>query len=648
MIRHPLGFAAALAAAFALRAGFAQDEPPKVNAGTDSAVELRAPRQDDGFSFVVFGDRTGGKPEGVRILEQGVETANRLDPDFVMTVGDMVQGYTGPEVWLKQAAQYRAVMSRLVAPWYPVVGNHDVYGGKANPEGNAALYKENFGPLYYSFDHRWAHVVCLFSDEALSFADPAKDQNLSAEQIDWLKKDLAATKAEQVLVFLHHPRWLYEGCNWPDVHRLLAADGRVRAVFCGHLHTYRDDGVRDGIHYFVLGMTGAEPPAKALETASFQHIAHVKVRRDRLTMALLPVGTVMGSDAVLGAEVDAMNDLVRGEWLDVEGTPAIAFGAGRESGFQVVVRNATDRAIPYEASIEAEDGWTLVPRQASGIVAAGGVARIPVAARAPAFEQKRPSIEVKATITYPLASGLGQPIRATASVPVKLVGVARSKSSVQKSVVLDGESFVRVALTRAETTFKQFTLECWAKSKGSPRTMTVVSKTEWSSFGIQWNDGSRDRTAPTGFVHLPRMPGTKKPGYVTLDAKNRIAPDDWVHLALVHDGARARLFVDGKVADDQDAAGAVTTNDFPLYVGADPGADGRPVNPFTGEVDEVRLSRTARYSAAFTPSKTFERDDATVLLLHFDVDEHGVFLDDSGNENHGWPVGAPKLDETRR
>jgi hypothetical protein len=231
---------------------------------------------------------------------------------------------------------------------------------------------------------------------------------------------------------------------------------------------------------------------------------------------------------------------------------------------------------------------------------------------------------------------------------VKLVGVARSKSSVNKAVVLDGKSFVRVALTRAESALAQFTLECWAKSKGSPKSMSVVSKTQYSSFGIQWNDASRNRTAPTGFVYLPRMPGTKRAGYVKLDATDAIRPDDWVHLALVHDGVRARLFVDGKLADEQEAPGAATANDFPLYVGADPDGTGRPADAFTGAVDEVRLSRVARYSAPFTPAKVFERDDATLLLLHFDVDEHGVFLDDSGNENHGWPVGAPKLDETRR
>jgi len=641
------GIGALVAIALALRTGIGDDAPPPVNAGTDSAVDLRAPPQREGFEFVVFGDRTGGKPEGVRVLDRAVEMTNRLDPDFVVTVGDLVQGYTGADAWLRQAEEYKTAMGRLKAPWYPVVGNHDVYGGRENPAGNAALYKKHFGPLYYSFDHRWAHVVCLFSDEALSFADPARDQNMSPEQMEWLRRDLAATKAEQVFVFLHHPRWLYEGCNWPEVHKMLAADGRVRAVVCGHLHTYRDDGLKDGIHYYAIAMTGAEPPGRTPAVAAVQHVAHVKARRDRFTIALLPVGAVQASDSVLGTEVDAMTDLLRGEWLGVDGTPAIAFAAGRQSAFAVVVRNPTDRALPFTLEVEPEEGWTLEAEKTSGTAAAGAEVKIPVSARAPAFTQKRPALTVKAAVTYALASGLKERIDTSVSVPVRLVGVARDRTTVNKALVLDGSSAVRVPLSRAETVFAQFTLECWAKGRPSPRSMSVVSKVQSSGFGIQWNDAARKRDSPTGFVHLPRMPGTKKAGYVWVGGKEPATADRWTHLALVHDGTKARFYVDGKLADEQDAGGAVTTNDYPLYVGADPSASGIE-RPFTGSIDEVRLSRAARYTADFKPAKTFERDDDCVVLLHFDTMDQGVLVDDSGRDNHGWPVGAPNLEETRR
>jgi 3',5'-cyclic AMP phosphodiesterase CpdA len=183
------------------------------------------PADRDSFTFVIFGDRTGGSPDGLEVLAQAIDAANRLDPDFVMTVGDLVQGYTKREPWLRQMNEFKGVMRRLERPWYPIAGNHDVYGGRGNRAGNEALYREHFAPLFYSFDYKWAHFIALYSDEKLGKGPNA--QHMSPEQMAWLKADLKETKATQVYAFLHHPRWIYRGTNWPDVHRILAADGRV-------------------------------------------------------------------------------------------------------------------------------------------------------------------------------------------------------------------------------------------------------------------------------------------------------------------------------------------------------------------------------------------------------------------------------------
>lgn len=650
----PLVLAALAAVVLVLMPARAQDsEPPPVRAGTDSAVTLRAPRREESVSFVVFGDRTGGKPEGVRVLERAVETANRLDPDFVMTVGDLVQGYAGPDAWIPQMTEYKAAMARLKAPWYPVAGNHDVYGGKAHPAGNADLWKQHFGPLWYSFDHAWAHVVCLFSDEALSFADPAKDQNFTDAQVEWLAKDLAETKAEQVFVFLHHPRWLYEGTNWPRVHELLVKDGRCRAVVCGHLHTYRDDGVKDGIRYVVLAMTGGETGNPLTETAAVQHVAHVRVRRDRFAMALIPVGAESGIDRVLGAELDAMNDLVRGAWLSVEGAPRIGPDAGRKSAATLVVTNPTDRALDWTATLAAPAGWTVEPQQAGGRVAAGATAKTRIAFTAPAWSASapRPTVPVEAQVTYTTASGLRQPVRATAEIAAKLASIRSSpeaRPGTNKVVVLDGKSAVRVPLEAQATALPALTAECWARSPGSAKAMAVLGRAESSSFVLFWNPTRRGRTAPSADLWQSRMPGTKRAGYVWAGAQEAVPADRWTHLALVWDAAKLRLYVDGARADEVDAPGPMTTNALPFYVGGQPEKGGGFADGFVGEIDEVRISRVARYSADFKPARVHARDADTVLLLHFDTFEDGLFLDDSGNEDHGWPAGSPRIETGRR
>ena len=57
-------------------------EPPHIHTSRTSPKILPLPKDDDVFHFVVFGDRTGGPAEGIKILAQAVEDSNLLDPDL--------------------------------------------------------------------------------------------------------------------------------------------------------------------------------------------------------------------------------------------------------------------------------------------------------------------------------------------------------------------------------------------------------------------------------------------------------------------------------------------------------------------------------------------------------------------------------------
>jgi hypothetical protein len=77
-----------------------------------------------------------------------------------------------------------------------------------------------------------------------------------------------------------------------------------------------------------------------------------------------------------------------------------------------------------------------------------------------------------------------------------------------------------------------------------------------------------------------------------------------------------------------------------LFIGADPNHLGRPVDHLKGQIDEVRLSRVARYSKArFKPKKRFEDDKETLLLLHFDRDLGPYVLDHSSKKAHARRLG---------
>lgn len=604
-----------------------------VRAGTESGQDLRSPQECESFTTVIFGDRTGGDRSGLDVLREGVRMAGRLDPDFVMTVGDLVQGYNRAVEWLPQMIEYKQIMNHLDVPWYPVAGNHDVYGHNGEPGGRIAEYKQHFGPLYYSFDYRWAHFVVLFSDEALSFSNPPVDQNMGPEQFRWLRDDLLASEAEQVFVFLHHPRWHHSGTNWSAVHELLASDGRVRAVFAGHEHQWIDDDVKDGIHYHVIGATGGVT-GDLTETLEAQMIAQLRVRRDGYTMALLPVGQVQGADMVLGPEHAELRGLTGGGWLEVDGDVALAADASLESELTAVITNRAKRSVSFRAPETSEDGFRVHCEPASGRLAPGASVRLRVTVVAPPHDPQRPLVpNLAAALDYELESGLVQPVRTRRALATTLAGAteaARAENRPNRALFLDGSGCVRTSLSRVNDAV---TLECWVRGTAPERWAGLVSKTQSSAYGMTWT--------PEGVEGNVRL--THEDRYLT--CRGSMPSDRWVHVAWSWDGSMARLFVDGELAQELEAAGKPRWNRFPLYVGADTNHRGEPEARFTGWIDEVRVSTTARYSTDFEPMRRFEPDEHTQLLLHFDEPYQGLHPDASGHHHHGWPVGTARLED---
>jgi len=642
----------------------AQDGEP-VKAGVPSGQQLYAPAAEESFDFIIFGDRTTGPHEGLEVLKDAVAMANTLDPDLVMTVGDLVQGYNAPDEWLAQMREYKQYMSELKMPWYPVPGNHDVYARPHRVGGNTDLYSAHFGPLYYSFDYRWAHFIVLFSDEALSFQDPPKNQNFSPEQIVWLRKDLAETSATQLFVFLHHPRWTkgYDGCNWPDVHRMFVDDGRPVTVFAGHIHTYRSDGWIDNIRYYTLATTGGER-GDFRETAALHHVDFVRVRPESSTITVLPVGSIHDGDFVLGSEVDEMIALVRGDSLKVSGQAEIALERGRTSELAVELANPTGRPVSSQLVLRMGDGWvaeyssdeqvqaTARWHSAEGWssvvegeereLAAGQTVPLKLRLTAPALaDSKDPRVEVVAKLQYRLESGLVQPIEKVVALPLRAMLPADETAADPDHngvLLLDGSSAVRLDVPE---TLSRYTLECWVKGEAPEHDAGLVAKTQGSAYGLFWSAPSEGHKLATGFV------GTRD-GYVKVAADKPWDFERWTHLALVFDGENAALYVDGQPRAEAKTKAAATHNALPLYVGADPDGIGRPSRFFTGAVDEVRLSSTARYSGAFAPAKTLAADGDTIVLLHFDRVVGQVHPDDSGTGHHGWAVGSPRLEHTAR
>ncbi|MBB01099.1 MAG: hypothetical protein CMJ47_00470 [Planctomyces sp.] len=612
-----------------------------------SEVQLPLPAEEGAFTFAVFGDRTGGPADGVNVLAEAVRDVNLLEPDLVMTVGDLINGYNQTPKWMEQMREFKVIMNELLCPWFPAAGNHDVYWRPLDDPNmprnqHDEHYEMHFGPLWYSFQHKDCNFIVLYSDEGnpetgeKNFSKP-ESQKISEEQLAFLKESLKRGKdANHQFLFLHHPRWIggNYGSDWKDrVHPLLKETGNVTAVFAGHIHYMRSDP-QDGIEYITLATVGGHQSGR-LPEAGYLHQYHlITVRPEQVAMAAFPVGEALNVREITTGLHEQLALLSR-QTCDVSSRVAIKDGQPELTDLEITITNPADRPIDFTFTPQSEDSnWMFNPTHTHGQLEPGESTTVPLAMRyRGTIDDSFSGVQLNLDQDYLAPTSRYAAPTSITEVPFD-IQMPVEASEENKALSLDGkDDAVLVAPEHVQLEQGPFTLECWFQAESFSSRVGLLAKTQSSEYSIFMSKG-----IPSASVHLDG-------GYKTVRGKKAVPTGEWTHIAVVYDDTSLALFVNGEEVDRMKLEAGLkrTPNGLPLFLGADPGGDAKPMSFFHGLLDEVRLSSGAVYTENFTPERRLQKTDNTILLFNFDDSLGPIQFDRGPNGFHSQAVGKAKL-----
>jgi predicted phosphodiesterase len=247
-------------------------------------THLRLNRDPDQFQFAVVSDRTGG--HRAKVFSQAVHRLNLLQPEFVVSVGDLIEGYSQkPEVVAKEWDEFDGYVKQLEMPFFYVPGNHDVTNAK-----QADVWGGRYGRSYYHFTYKGVLFVALNSEDG-------KASQVTPAQAEAVRRACEENKAARwTLVFVHKPLWADKDLaanGWAAVEKAL--EGRKYTVFCGHVHRYQKY-VRNGMNYYQLATTGGGSKLRGVGYGEFDHLTWITMKKDGPLLANVLLDGVLPED----------------------------------------------------------------------------------------------------------------------------------------------------------------------------------------------------------------------------------------------------------------------------------------------------------------------------------------------------------------
>jgi len=292
------------------------------------------------FQFVIIGDRTGGA-NVLKTFQTAMQQINLLRPEFVINVGDLVEGYSDQAAELNtEWNEADSWLNVLDMPFFKTPGNHDIANKTARD-----VWLNRYGATYYYFLYKNVLFLVLDTEynrpkpppemkekieqyNRLQVEDPARAQAMlkefmsdesviaglstpvefSEEQVAWIRQTLVDhPDVRWTFLFMHEPCWEKPSDTFRKIQATLK--GRKHTIFAGHLHYYDYDNI-DGYEYITMGPAGASFHHEG--PGNVDHIMWVTMTED---------GPQMGNIALKGI-------------FDRKGLDPSLFGAYDRKGFE--------------------------------------------------------------------------------------------------------------------------------------------------------------------------------------------------------------------------------------------------------------------------------------------------------------------------
>ena len=211
----------------------------------------------------------------VQGLSQALDTINKLNPDFILTGGDLIMDAIGQSFGRADSLYnlYSEVIKKAKCQVYNTMGNHEIYGiggnSGADPEGpeyGEKMFEKRLGKSYYAFEHKGWKFMILNSIEDTRIGRYIG--KIDSAQIMWIKDELKKTSVATPIVLSTHIPLItvntqkYEGSTVASDSALvvfnskevidLFRDYNLKLVLQGHLHTYEDIFI-DNTHFITGG-----------------------------------------------------------------------------------------------------------------------------------------------------------------------------------------------------------------------------------------------------------------------------------------------------------------------------------------------------------------------------------------------------------